>query len=162
MKLRIFISRLQELIAYLADFPLDTEGKESSPLPADEIIDIIYHSMPTMWKNKMIEQGFHFTDPTIKEITEFFKIRVESLKPKEEEKKSSAAVKKTKKKRKRADSNSSASAVEASEESTVKRIQNRKCCILHSKCSHSISQTNSLWQFIFYFAFATFHFVFAI
>ena len=44
MKLRSFISRLQELNAYLEDFPPDTEGQETSPLSADEIIDIIYHS----------------------------------------------------------------------------------------------------------------------
>ena len=52
-KLRSFISRLQELNAYL-------EGQEPAPLPADEIVDIIYHSMPTIWKNKIMEQGKKF------------------------------------------------------------------------------------------------------
>ena len=50
MKLRNFISRLQELNAYLEEFPSDTEGQETASLPADEILDIIYHSMPTTWK----------------------------------------------------------------------------------------------------------------
>ena len=50
MKLRSFISRLQELNAYLEEFPSDTEGQETASLPADEILDIIYHSMPTTWK----------------------------------------------------------------------------------------------------------------
>ena len=45
MTLRSFISTLQELNA---------EGQETAPLPADEIMDIIYHSMPTMWKKMMI------------------------------------------------------------------------------------------------------------
>ena len=40
MKLHIFISRLQELNAYLEEFPPDTEGQETTALPADEII---YH-----------------------------------------------------------------------------------------------------------------------
>ena len=40
---------------YLEEFLPDTEGQETAPLPADEIMDIIYHSMPTMWKKKMIE-----------------------------------------------------------------------------------------------------------
>ena len=50
MKLYSFISRLQELNAYLEEFPPDTEGQESSPLPANEIVDIIYHSMLNMDK----------------------------------------------------------------------------------------------------------------
>ena len=60
MKLHGFISRLQELNAYLEEFPPDTEGQETAPLPTDEIMDIIYHSMPTIWKYKMIEQGFNY------------------------------------------------------------------------------------------------------
>ena len=66
MKLRTFISRLQELNAHLEEIPSYTEGQETAPLPADEIMDIIYYSMPTMWKNKMIEQGFNYADSIIK------------------------------------------------------------------------------------------------
>ena len=66
MKLCSFVSRLRELNAYLEEFPPDTEGKETTPLPTDEIMDIFYHSMPTMRKNKMIEQGFNYADSTIK------------------------------------------------------------------------------------------------
>ena len=73
IKIYSFISRLQELNAYLEDFPPDTEGQETAPLPADEIMDIIYQSMPTIWKNKMIEQGFNFLDSAFKEMTGFFK-----------------------------------------------------------------------------------------
>ena len=86
MKLRSFISRLQELNAYLEEFPPDTDGQETAPLPADEIMDIIYHSMPTTWKNKMIEQGFNYYDSTIKEMTDLFETRVEYLEPKEDRK----------------------------------------------------------------------------
>ena len=45
MKLRSFISRLQELNAYLEEVPPDTDGKKTAPFSADEIMDIIYHSM---------------------------------------------------------------------------------------------------------------------
>ena len=79
MTLRSFSSRLQELNAYLEEFPPDIEGQESASLPADEIMDIIYHSMPTTWKNKMIEQGFNNADSTIKEMADFFETRVENL-----------------------------------------------------------------------------------
>ena len=47
MKLGSFFSRLQELNAYLEEIPPDTEGQETTPLPVDESMDIIYHSMPT-------------------------------------------------------------------------------------------------------------------
>ena len=53
MKQHSFISRLQELNAYLEECPPDTEGQETAPLTADEIMDIIYHSMPTTWKYKI-------------------------------------------------------------------------------------------------------------
>ena len=36
--------------AYLEEFPPDTEGQETTPLPADEIMDIIYYSMLTTQK----------------------------------------------------------------------------------------------------------------
>ena len=96
-----------------------------------------------MWKNKMIEQGFNYTGFTIKEMTDFFEIRVESLEPKVEKKKSSAAAKKSKKnfkKRKLEDSDSSV--VESSEDSNVERCLNRKYCFLHSKCSRSTDNYN--------------------
>ena len=36
-----FLSRLQKLNAYLEGFPPDTEGQETAPLPANEIMVII-------------------------------------------------------------------------------------------------------------------------
>ena len=86
MKLRSFVSRIQELNAYLEEFLPDTEGQETAPLPADEIINIIYHSMSTTWKNKMTEQGFNYADSTITEMTDFFETCVVNLEPKEDKK----------------------------------------------------------------------------
>ena len=65
MKLRSFISRLQE-------------GQGNASLLANKIMDIIYHSIPTTWKNKKIEQGFIYADSTIKEMTDFFETREET------------------------------------------------------------------------------------
>ena len=81
MKLHSFTSRLQESNVYLEEFIPDTEGQETAPLSAYEIMNIIYHSMPTTWKNKIIEQGFDYADSTIKEMTDFFETRVENLEP---------------------------------------------------------------------------------
>ena len=97
MKLRSFICRLQELNAYLEEFPPDTEDQETAPLSADKIMDIIYHSMPATWKTKMIEQDYNYADSTIKEMTGLFATRVENLEPKEEKKKPSVASKPSRK-----------------------------------------------------------------
>ena len=86
MKLYSFISRLQKLNACLAEFPSDTEGRETEPLPADKIMDIVYHSMSTTWEKKMIEQSFNYIDLTIKEMTDIFGTRVENVEPKEHKK----------------------------------------------------------------------------
>ena len=72
MKLHSFISRLQKLNAYLEDFPLDIDEKETESLPVYDIMDIIYHFMPATSKIKIIEQGFIDADFTVKQITDFF------------------------------------------------------------------------------------------
>ena len=46
-----------------------------------------------------MKKGFNYAYSTIKEMTDFFEIKVESLGPKEDKKKSSAAAKKNKKKK---------------------------------------------------------------
>ena len=95
------------------------EGQKTA---ADEIMYIIYHSIPTTWKNKMIEQGFNYADCIIKEMTDFFENRVENLKTKENQKQSSTVAKKAKDKKstkKRKQKNSDSSVVESSKESSV-------------------------------------------
>ena len=133
-----------------SEFPPDIEGQETAPLRADKIMDIIYYSMPTMRKNKIIEPGFNYANSTIKERTDFFETRVENLEPKEEKKKSSAATKKTNKKnlKKRKKENSSSNVVESIEESSVERQPNKKYCIIHGKCSHSTDDCKDLHAMI--------------
>ena len=105
--------------AYLEEFPPDIDGQKTVPLRADEIMDIIYHSIPTTWKNKMIEHGFNCIDSTIKEMTDFFETWVENLELKEEKKKTSAAAKKSKKfHKKRKQEHSDFSVIESSKNST--------------------------------------------
>ena len=95
----------------------------------------------------MIEQDFNYAYSTVREITDFFKTRVENLEPKEEKKISSAAAKKSNKKspKKRKLEDSASSVVESSEESTVERCPNRKYGILHGKFSDS---TEIVWIYV--------------
>ena len=55
MKLLSFIGRRQKSNAYLENLPPDIEEQETARENADEIMDIIYHPMTTMWKNKIID-----------------------------------------------------------------------------------------------------------
>ena len=64
VKVHTFISRLQELNTYLGKFPPYIEGQETVSLPTDEIMAIMH---------QMIEQGFNYANPTVKEETDFLK-----------------------------------------------------------------------------------------
>ena len=57
----------------------------------DKIMDIMYHFIPTTWKNEMIEQGFNYMDSAVKKI---FETTIEYLKPKEEKNKCTVSCKK--------------------------------------------------------------------
>ena len=72
MKLHSFINRLPELNTYLEEFPPDTPGQEIPPLSIDEVMDIIFHSILTTWKIKMIEQDFKYADFTVREMNDYF------------------------------------------------------------------------------------------
>ena len=95
----------------------------------------------------MSEQGFNYTDSTVKEMTDYFETRVENLEPKEDKKKSSPAAKKSNDKtftktRKQEDYDSIV--VESSEDFSVEHGPIKKYCILYGKCSHSPDKCNDL------------------
>ena len=50
-------------------------------------------------EKKKFEQALNYADSTVKEMTDYFQTRVESLEPKEDERKSSTAAKKPKDKK---------------------------------------------------------------
>ena len=137
MKIHSFISRLQELNAHLEEVTPDIEGQETAPPPADEIMGIVYHSMPTTWKNKIIEQGFNYADSTIKEMSDFFETRVENLEPKDDRKNLLHLPRKIFRKSRRGKVYNSR-VVESSKESTETSHPRKKYCNLHRKCSHSM------------------------
>ena len=78
---------------------MNASGQEFKPLPTDEVKDIIYDSMTTTWKNKIIKLGFNYADSSVKEMTDFFETRVENLESREKMKKSSIVSKKKKDKK---------------------------------------------------------------
>ena len=68
----------------LGKSPPDASGQETSPLSLNEIMEMIYHSMPTAWKNKMIEQGFNYVNSTIKKRLISLRLGYSQEKPKKD------------------------------------------------------------------------------
>ena len=99
-------------------------------------MDIIYHSMSTTWKNKMIEQGFNFAGSTIKEMTE---ARVENMEPKEDRKNLQQLLRNPRRTTRKGNKRTLAGSgvVESSEETLVESCPNKKYCILYGNYSYS-------------------------
>ena len=79
MKVWSFTTRLIQLITYLPYFPPDRPGQLVTSLPNDDIKEILYHTMPNIWKKKMVEQGYNYLDGPIHSMAEFFETRIENL-----------------------------------------------------------------------------------
>ena len=56
-------------------------------------MDIIYHSIPTTWKKKRIEQIFNYAGSTVKEMTHFLAVEYRTWNQKYRDKSSAAAKK---------------------------------------------------------------------
>ena len=77
MKIREFMNRLNEMNAYLKEFP---PFKENQGLPDDEIMDIAEFAVPSTWQKTMIMHGFNPTAAAPSEFVEFGK-RIEFSEP---------------------------------------------------------------------------------
>ena len=60
MKVSTFTTRLLQLNTYLAYIPPDCAGQTVTPLPEDDVKEILYQTMPNTWKKKMVEQGYNY------------------------------------------------------------------------------------------------------
>ena len=118
MKVRKFATRIVELNSCFAHFPSAT-GENWESLHEDEVIEIIYHSLPSSWRKQIILQGFYFVEQTIDSMVNFLEERVEHWEPTHPE---LAKKPKANKKRKAAHfSTGSSSTSEEEEEPSIKR-----------------------------------------
>ena len=139
-------------LASLADFrnwssTYHSFWQETKSLPLDEIMDIICHSMPTTWKDKMSDQDFYSAESIVKEMTDFFVTRIENLEPKEDKKKYSVAVRKKKDKKalhKRKWADSKSRVEESREDSSIEHRHSKKVCIQNRSYSHSTDTCKDL------------------
>ena len=66
--IRKFNSRLQELNAYLEQFPLFGNNQK---LDDDDLLEVLEFSIPNKWQSQMVLQGFNPSERTITELVEF-------------------------------------------------------------------------------------------
>ena len=79
MKVRTFTTRLIQLNNYLPYVPPDCIGQMVTALPNNEVKEILYRAISSLWRQKMTKQGYNYLDRSIQETSGFFETRVENL-----------------------------------------------------------------------------------
>ena len=128
VKMREFVSRVQELNGYLANFP---PFEENQLLPQDEIMDILEFAIPNAWKNQATLQGIDILSNTPQELVEFCE-RLELVEDIEESKNERKSSKK-----------SSSSKHEKEDSRKRKSETSTKVCLLHGP-GHSTDECRTL------------------
>ena len=79
MKVCTFTTRLIQLNNYISYFSSDCVGQMVTTLPDDEVKEILYHTIPDSWREKVTEQGHNYLVSAIQEMPGFFETRVENV-----------------------------------------------------------------------------------
>lgn len=70
MKIRFYVERMLELNKYLVYFPVKVGEAAATPMPDDDIMDILKFGIPNTWQHRMIELGFDAQASTPSEFIE--------------------------------------------------------------------------------------------
>jgi hypothetical protein len=70
MNIRSYVERMLELNKYLVYFPVKAGEPAATPMPADDVMDILKFGIPNTWQNRMIELGFDAQASTTGEFIE--------------------------------------------------------------------------------------------
>ena len=74
MKVHAFTTGIKN--NYIPHFRPDCVGQMVTTLPDDEVKDILYLTMPNIWRKKMTKKGYNNLNRYIQEISGFFETRV--------------------------------------------------------------------------------------
>lgn len=137
---REFVTRVQEINDYLKLFPTENDN-EATSLPEDELVEALYHAMPSSWRNNMVLHGFNYVQHTVQDLIHqcerFEQVENDSKPAKKGSSSSSSTSTSSKKgkagKRKR---------VVFAEESDTE--DSRKYCLVHGFCSHTTNECKDL------------------
>lgn len=138
IKTREFYSRVQEINAYLNQFP---PFGQTQRLDDDDIIEILEYSVPASWQKDMVYQGFNPSEHTATEFIEFCERLefTESMTAQVKGKSSQTGPKGGSKPNRKSDAKSSE---KAPSKPTLggKRKQGEKYCPLHDTDGHDMSE----------------------
>ena len=79
MRISALTMRLMQLSTYLSYFPPYCSGQQVAPLSDNEVKRILYHTMPSSWKKKIVELGYNYLDGYIQITTGFFETRIKNM-----------------------------------------------------------------------------------
>ena len=118
-------------------------GQVVTTLPDDEVKEILYHTMPDLWRKKKTEQGYNYLDRSIQTKSAFL-TRVQNL----ETPAPPPAIRSLprKKKKKNSKKQKAVSFEDSDKDSSddEKPASKKKFCQYHGKCSHSTDKYTTL------------------
>ena len=141
MKVRSFTTRLIQLNLYLPYFPPDRPGQLVTPLPDDDIKEILYRTMSNTWKKKMIEQGYSYLDVPIHSMAEFFETRIENL---EKSIPPSVPSRNRKKSKKKSKKRKGVTFDDSKDEDSKEEHKGKNFCQNQSTCGHTTNEYTTL------------------
>ena len=139
MTTREYVARINEINAYLPDFPPAVAGgAQPASLPDDEIVDLLEFGVPNAWQRAMIVQDFDPLQHTVQEFVQFCE-RMEQLESTEGRSppQKPPAQPSNKNKRRREKDDPSSRTKPSGEKS-------KKYCLLHGEGNHSTDDCHTL------------------
>ena len=131
---REFVTRVQEINNHLSLFPTENDT-DAVPLPEDELVEALYHAMPSSWRSNMVLQGFNYVQHTVMDLVHNCE-RFEQVEDSKSNKKKNSTSSSNKKK-----SGSKRKHVEFADTDTE---DERKYCRVHGYCSHTTDECKDL------------------
>ena len=78
LKVLNFIGRIQQINTYLSKFPTEQNEGITAPLSEDKPKDILFHGLPSSWKDEMTLQDFRYYNHEVMDLVGFCE-RIELL-----------------------------------------------------------------------------------
>ena len=129
------------MTTYLRYFPPDRPGQLVTSLPDDDIKEILYHAMPTMWDKKMVEQGYNYLVGPIHSMAEFFKTRIKNI---EKSIPPSVPPRNRKKYKKGFKKRKGVTFDDSKDEDSEEEHKGKKFCQYHGTCGHTTDECTTL------------------
>ena len=140
MKVLSLTTKLIQLNTHLLYFPPDRPGQLVTSLPDDDIKEILYHTMPNIWKKKIVEQGNNYLDGPVHFMAKFFEKRKKNL----EKSIPPTVLTRNKRKSKKGCKKRKSTNFNDSDNEDSEGLLGKKFCQYHGICWHTTDQCTTL------------------